>query len=240
MVALSPACCRELGIGLNAEDRQKTYIEVSGRKGLGVKADDLIDKLLEKSMEEVTQRQKDLSEEKRKEIAEMIAVGALRYFMLKYTRNSVIAFDFEEALSFEGETGPYLQYSVVRSNNIFRKLASEQSDEWKNQWISIQSKLWDSPLTRDLLEDHEIWSLLTSVAQIDQVIAQSIDSLEVAGVAKHAFSLAQQLNLFYHKHHIISESNPETQVFYLTVVDTARRGLLVLFDLLGIEVPERM
>lgn len=240
MVALSPACCSELGIDLSAEDRLRSYVEVSGRKGLGVKADDLIDKLVENSLNEVNQRQNDLSESKRKEIARQIAVGALRYFMLKYTRNSVIAFDFSEALSFEGETGPYLQYSVVRSNNIFRKIAGSQPDSWKKGWRDTQEILWQSEFVDELLEDNDIWSLVTSVARIEEVVAQSISTLEIAGVAKHAFTLAQQLNLFYHKHHILSETDAEKQAFYLTVVDTARLGLLKLFHLLGIEVPERM
>ena len=129
MVALSPACCSELGIKLSEEDRKKPYVEVSGRKGLGVKADDLINKLFEKSLEEVNARGKDFTLKQQKEIAQKVSIGALRYFLLKYTRNSVIAFDFAEVLSFEGETGPYLQYSVVRAHSIFRKLEADDS-EW--------------------------------------------------------------------------------------------------------------
>jgi arginyl-tRNA synthetase len=128
IVALSPRCCAELGLELSDEERSKPYVEVSGRKGLGVKADDLINVLIEQSLEEVNSRQQDLPLEKRKEIAHKVAIGALRYFLLKYSRNSVIAFDFAEALSFEGETGPYLQYSIVRVSNIFRKMDADDSD----------------------------------------------------------------------------------------------------------------
>jgi len=240
MVALSPACCRELAIDLSPEDRKRSYVEVSGRKGLGVKADDLIDKLVENSLQEVNRRQENLSRQEREEIARQIAVGALRYFMLKYTRNSIIAFDFKEALSFEGETGPYLQYSVVRSNNIFRKINPSRSTVWEEEWREAQERLWSSDTVRELLEDSDIWSLIMMVARIDDAVIQAVESLEIAGVAKHAFTLAQQLNLFYHKHHILSETDPDKQAFFLTIVDTARKGLLVLFDLLGIEVPERM
>src|SRR5215472_11655196 len=123
MVALSPRCCAELGIPLSEEDRRRPYVEVSGRKGLGVKADDLMDKLIEKALEEVSSRHAAEPEESNRRAATVIAVGALRYFMLKYTRNSVIAFDLGEALSFEGETGPYVQYAAVRARNILRKLA---------------------------------------------------------------------------------------------------------------------
>src|SRR4030095_7393786 len=122
MVALSPAACEELGIKLSDEDRKKPYIEMSGRKGLGVKADDLINRLEADALEEVKVRHPELAEADQRETAHAIAVGALRYFLLKFTRNSVIAFDFKEALSFEGETGPYCQYAAVRANSIFRKL----------------------------------------------------------------------------------------------------------------------
>ena len=125
MVALSPSACAELGIELSDEDRAKPYIEMSGRKGLGVKADDLIDRLEADALREVEARHPDLTAEEKAATAHEIAVGALRYFLLKFTRNSVIAFDFKEALSFEGETGPYCQYAAVRANSIFRKLDRE-------------------------------------------------------------------------------------------------------------------
>ena len=94
---------------------------MSGRKGFGVKADDLIDRLIAAAKKEVDPRHPELREHERLEIATQIAIGALRYFMLKFTKTTVIAFDFKEALSFEGETGPYAQYAVVRATNIFRK-----------------------------------------------------------------------------------------------------------------------
>ena len=122
MVALSPSACVEMGIELSEEDKKRPYVEVSGRKGLGVKADDLIDKLIKRPLEEVFSRHAEEPEEARRDAATQIAIGALRYFMLKYTRNSVIAFDLGEALSFEGETGPYVQYAAVRARNILRKL----------------------------------------------------------------------------------------------------------------------
>ena len=145
MVALSPRCCEELGIQLSEEDRKKPYVEVSGRRGLGVKADDLIDTLLEKSIQEVKSRHPELAESELQPIASSIAISALRYFLLKYTRNSVIAFDFKEALSFEGETGPYAQYAVVRANNIFRKVLED--DPAYNE-TSVQSFVEDYCLRR--------------------------------------------------------------------------------------------
>ena len=240
MVALSPRCSEELGIELSPEDRSRPYVEVSGRKGLGVKADDLHDRLIEKSLVEVTRRQADLPPARRRDIAQKIAVGALRYFMLKYTRTSVIAFDFDEALSFEGETGPYLQYSVVRSNNIFRKLG-ERGDPWQaDEWARLRETLPHSIDVAECLRDDSIWSLLRDIAKIEDAVRQAVDSLELSGAAKHAFTIAQQFNLFYHSHHILSEENELKKAFYLQVTDAARLALLRLLDLLGLEVPERM
>lgn len=233
MVALSPACCEQLGLELSEEDRLRPYVEVSGRKGLGVKADDLLNTLAEQSYAEVAERQPELEENEKRKIAGQIAVGALRYFLLKYTRNSVIAFDFKEALSFEGETGPYLQYSVVRANNIFRKLQDRGGSFEPNV-------AWNESATEEVLADHEIWELILTMARMDEARHQAIDSLEVAGVAKHAFSLAQQFNFFYHRHHILSEENDIRRNLYLTIADSSRLALLKLLDWLGIEVPERM
>ena len=238
MVALSPACCADLGIELSEEDRKRPYVEVSGRKGLGVKADDLIDKLIEKSLDEVHTRQPDLPAERRQAIAKDIAVGALRYFLLKYTRNSVIAFDFAEALSFEGETGPYLQYSVVRANNIFRKMGERETGEgWECEARRLAA---DSEHLESMLSDNEIWALLMLIARVEDAINQSVGTLEVSYIAKHTFTVAQQFNLFYHRYHILSEEDPTRRSFYLAIADVARLGLLKSMSLLGIGVPERM
>jgi len=240
MVALSPACCTELGIQLSEEDRNRPYVEVSGRKGLGVKADDLVSKLFEKSLEEVNGRQPEMPPEKREEIARRIAIGALRYFLLKYTRNSVIAFDFSEALSFEGETGPYLQYSVVRANNIFRKLESRDAAS-PADWSSEIARLAESEdLLHSFTADDETWSLLMLIARIDDLIGQSVTTMEVSNLAKHSFTVAQQFNLFYHRHHILSEPDCSRKAYYLAVADISRLGLLKMLDTLGIEVPDKM
>ena len=240
MVALSPRCCHDLGIPLSDEDKMKSYVEVSGRKGLGVKADDLINTLIEKALKEVNNRENGLSGEKRREVAEQIAVGALRYFMLKYTRNAVISFDLNEALSFEGETGPYLQYSVVRSNNIFRKLQERDTDWNGPQWVERRKRLLGSDQLAEFLEDNESWGLILDVARVEEAVQQAVDTLEISTVARHAFTLAQQFNLFYHKHHILSEEDEIRKTFYLTVADAARKGLTRIVNLLGIDVPERM
>ncbi|HET9834539.1 MAG TPA: arginine--tRNA ligase, partial [Vicinamibacterales bacterium] len=130
MVALSHATAKELGYQVAGDDAQKPFVEVSGRKGLGVKIDDLLDLLIAKATQEVAKRNPELSAAEQARTTSQIAVAAIRYFMLKFSRGKLIVFDIEEALSFEGETGPYLQYAVVRANNIFNKLREREGQSF--------------------------------------------------------------------------------------------------------------
>jgi arginyl-tRNA synthetase len=243
MVALSPAACAELSIELSGEDAARPYIEMSGRKGLGVKADDLISRLESDALREVETRHPELSIAEQKETAHQIAVGALRYFLLKFTRNSVIAFDFNEALSFEGETGPYCQYAAVRANSIFRKLDKELV---AGAILFIQDATSTTDAGKKISEvfadeaGTEIWSLIMLAEQLDQVIAQAAASAEPANLAKFTFALARAFNLFYHRHRIISEEDETKRAVLIAVADITRRRLTAALATLGIDVPERM
>jgi len=234
MVALTPRCALELGYDVAEEDRGRSYIEVSGRKGFGVKADDLIDKLIAATRAEVDARQTGRDETERQRIAEQIAIGALRYFMLKFTRNSVIAFDFKDALSFEGETGPYIQYAVVRARNIFRKGATTpeavlQVFEGADAGAFLHGEAGE-----------DIWSLWLRAGRRSLVLEQCIATSEPAYLAKHAFQLAQDFNNFYHKHHILTEEDPERRMFLLATASVALQELITVLGMLGIESPEAM
>ena len=235
MVALTPRCAVELGYEVSTEDLERPYIEVSGRKGFGVKADDLIDKLIAAARAEVDARQTGSDETERQRIAEQIAIGALRYFMLKFTRNSVIAFDFKDALSFEGETGPYIQYAVVRAKNIFRKAGTTAEAEL--------AKLEELAGIDGYLEDEaaeDIWTLWLMAARRTLVLEQCITTSEPAYLAKHAFQLAQEFNNFYHKHHILTEEDPARKTFLFATAAVALRELVLALGWLGIESPEAM
>ncbi|MBV9770850.1 MAG: arginine--tRNA ligase [Bryobacterales bacterium] len=234
MVALTPGTCAELGIELSEEDKKRAYVEVSGRKGLGVKADDLIDKLIEKALEEVESRHPEEPEAERLEVAKHIAVGALRYFMLKFTRNSVIAFDLREALSFEGDTGPYVQYTAVRAANILRKL--EERGETVPEFAR---ELDQAALARQLVSE-DFWQLLLIASKSDSAIERAIASGEPAHVAKYAFQLAQAFNNFYHGTQVLSEENREKRIFLLWMTDYLHRQLVRTLAVLGISVPEYM
>ena len=232
MVALTPRCAAELGYELSAEDKTRAYIEVSGRKGFGVKADDLIDTLIASAKKEVDARHERLSDAERLTVATQIAVGALRYFMLKFTKSSVIAFDFKETLSFEGETGPYAQYAVVRAANIFRKGGMEP-DQFSAAGVDFARYLTGE--TGD-----ELWELWLAASKTSHVINQCIATTEPAYLAKHAFQLAQLFNYFYHRHPILTEPDEGRKKFLLATVAVVRRELMRALAVMGITVPPVM
>ncbi len=231
MVALTPRCAAELGYELSEDEKARSYIEVSGRRGFGVKADDLIDVLIASAKREVDARHAQLPDSERQRIAEQIAIGALRYFMLKYTKQSVIAFDFKDALSFEGETGPYAQYAVVRATNIFRKGGLDPES------FSPQNIEFEKFLEPDA---NDVWELWLAASKTAFVIDQCIATTEPAYLAKHVFQLAQLFNTFYHRYPILTESDEERKKFLLATTAVVRRELIRALEVMGISVPPIM
>jgi arginyl-tRNA synthetase len=243
MVALSPAACEELGIELSDEDRARPYIEMSGRKGLGVKADDLINQLEAGALTEVEKRNPDLSSDEKKVTAHEVAVAALRYFLLKFTRNTVIAFDFKEALSFEGETGPYCQYAAVRTNSIFRKLGGETVVAADALMEAVASDDGLQARVAEVLSGDagtEIWSLVMLTQQLEDVITQCRNSAEPANLAKYTFSLARAFSRFYHDHRILTEPDEVRRAVLIAVTKVVKNQLTTALAILGINVPDQM
>jgi arginyl-tRNA synthetase len=238
MVALTPRCAAELGYELSEDEKARSYIEVSGRKGFGVKADDLLDALIASANKEVDSRHAELPAAERRNIAEQIAIGALRYFMLKYTKPSVIAFDFKEALSFEGETGPYAQYAVVRATNIFRKGGFDAETLAGNvaSYVSTESlqRFLSGP------DADELWELWLAASKTAYVVDQSIATTEPAYLARHVFQLAQLFNTFYHRYPILSEEDEPRKKFLLATAAVVRRELIRALAVMGITVPPVM
>jgi arginyl-tRNA synthetase len=233
IVALTPRCAAEMGYKLSPDDAKKPYVEVSGRKGFGVKADDLIDRLEAAALAEVQQRHAEMSAEEQKRIAHGIAVGALRFFLLKFTRNAIIAFDFKDALSFEGETGPYCQYAVVRIRGIRRKGVEAGAAREAVTPETAQKLLAGA-------EGNGLWEVLLAVGSLDYSVDAAIVAQEPAFAAKYAFQLAQAFNNFYHKHHILSEANEQKRAFLLGLTELVETQLVRALDLMGIEAPEKM
>jgi arginyl-tRNA synthetase len=238
MVALTPRCAAELGYQLSDEDKARSWIEVSGRKGFGVKADDLLDALITSARQEVDARHPELSETERAGIATQIAIGALRYFMLKFTKPSVIAFDFKDALSFEGDTGPYAQYAVVRASNIFRKGGFDPESFCRDSASRVSTEDFAQYLAGE--SGNDIWELWLSAAKTSYIVSQCIATTEPAYLAKHAFQLAQLFNTFYHRYPILSEADEGRKKFLLATAAVVRRGLIRILAAMGITVPPVM
>ena len=233
MVAMTPRCAIDLGYTLSDEDKQRPFIEVSGRKGYGVKADDLLDKLTAAAQAEVDTRHPELTDAERTGIAVQIAVGALRYFMLRFTRNTVIAFDFKDALSFEGETGPYVQYAIVRAANIFRKAGTTEEAA-----LAAVAELDLSALASD--DGTSLWETWLLASRLTALIEQAIATAEPAYLARYAFQLAQQFNNFYHRHHVLNEQDANRRALLLATAAVARREMVRALGYLGIESPPVM
>jgi len=246
MVALTPRCAAELGYQLSEEEKARSWIEVSGRKGFGVKADDLLDALIASARKEVDARHPELSEPERADIATQLAIGALRYFMLKFTKPSVIAFDFKDALSFEGDTGPYAQYAVVRASNIFRKGGFDPETFCSDRAAGAGGDAASRVSTEDFatfLNDSsgdDIWELWLAAAKTSYVVGQCIATTESAYLAKHAFQLAQLFNTFYHRYPILSEADEGRKKFLLATAAVVRRELIRALAVMGISVPPVM
>ena len=233
MVALTPGTAKELGMEISDEDAKRAYVEMSGRKGFGVKADDLLDELERKATEAV-QRNLDESEAAdAKEIGRQVAVAALRYFMLRFGRNKVIAFDFAEALKFEGDSGPYLQYSTVRVQNIFRKMRERGVDPM------LEEDAVDNLTLHQGLTD-EMWELVRLSAELPAAIRRGVDSLEMSVITQYLLDLAQKFNSFYHKYPILNEKDDMERQRRAVCAEVFRKTMVAALELLGIPVPDRM
>ncbi len=238
MVALSHQTARQLGYSSEAEEAGKPFVEVSGRKGLGVKADDLIDALVAKAEGEVARRNPVLTQAEVRRTAEMIAVAAVRYFLVKFSRGKVIAFDIDEALNFEGESGPYLQYAVVRANNIFQKLHSRDLLDEAAVLAGLEGAATDELASS--VDDHGLWALVLEASRLDEVALQAVRTLEFSGIAKWAFGLAQLFNAYYHRYPVLNEERSDVKLWRAAGVAYFRDQLTRALDLMGIEIPVRM
>jgi arginyl-tRNA synthetase len=233
-VGLTARTAEELGYVLSDEDKAKNFIEVSGRKGFGVKADDLIDRMIGAAKSEVDSRHPELDEDERAAIAKAIGVGALRFFLLRFTRNTIIAFDYQDALAFDGETGPYAQYAAVRAANIFRKAGVSAEDA-----LSAVAGL-DLAAMLEGEEGTSMWEVWLTASRLSLVLEQGIAAAEPAILTRYAFLLAQQFNNFYHRHHILTETDEARKLLLLATAAVARRELVRVLGWLGIVVPSAM
>ncbi len=239
MVALSNPTARALGyLTADAPDDKRGWVDVSGRKGQGVKADDLIDMLISRAEGEVAKRNPEFNAIEHRRIAEMIAVSAVRYFMVKYSRTKIIAFDIDEALAFEGESGPYLQYAVVRAQNIFAKL--RERDGLDEAAVFDRLRAVSAAELSGEGGSHDLWALILEASRLDEIVEQVVRTLEFSVLAKYAFGLAQMFNGFYHRYPILNEESAGARLWRAAGVAYFREQLTRALDLMGIAVPPRM
>lgn len=232
MVTLSAATAAQMGYLDGEDDETTSGLEMSGRKGIGVKADDLIDQLEAKSRHEISSRDRDLPTEDLDRLAREIAIAALRFFMVKATTNRIIAFDMDEALNFEGDSGPYLQYSAVRARNIQRRLvdAGMDSEVDADTVAHLPADLWAD----------DLWDLVLTVALIPQKTELAGRTLELSILARHALELAQKFHAVYHRHPIMQEEDESLRQTRLAATIIFLSGLGAMSRLLGIPLPDRM
>lgn len=236
MVALSHSTARTLGHD-TSDAADRPFVEVSGRKGLGVKADDLVDRVTDAASTEVRTRNPEFNEREVDRIATMIGVAAVRYFMIKFSRGKVIAFDIDEALSFEGESGPYLQYAAVRAGNILQKLKSQDGVD-EHAIVEGLSRVTSAAL--DDPEGTDLWALVLEASRLDEIADQAVRTLELSALAKYAFGLAQIFNAFYHRYPVIKEPDANARAWRAAAVVYFRCQLAHALELMGCDVPPRM
>jgi len=239
MVALTPRSALALvpGLALSEEEAAKPFIEMAGRRGIGVKADDLLDALAARAGGEVSARRSDVPHETVEAIAGRIAVGALRYYMLRYTKNRVVAFDLDDALSFEGETGPYLQYATVRSRNIFRKLEEREGFDRSRTASVVERCRFASLDAGDALEH---WQIVREIARLPEIVEQAVASLELSVLARYAFAVSQRFSTFYHRYPVLHETDPARRDLRIALNEIYLRFMETSLGLMGVPIPEWM
>jgi arginyl-tRNA synthetase len=157
--------------------------------------------------------------------------------MIKFATNKVIAFDFSEALAFEGDTGPYLQYAMVRANKIVQKLGVEDDLGALRPPKEALTGGWES-LGKE--EADELWSLAFTGTGLPLVAGEVVRSEEPALLARFAFQLAQKFNAFYHRYPILRESDATKRALRLFVVQVFRKQMTAALELMGVPIPARM
>ena len=199
---------------------QKEFAHMSGRKGVFVNADYVLDILHRKALEEIKKRRNNTEETSLRTSAEDIAISALRYNLIKQDLDKMIIFDITESLSLEGDTGPYLQYAYARSRRILEKS--------KVGLLKINFEL--------LSEDSEI-SFLMEIIKFDMIIEDATKNLNPKVLARYAYRLAVKFNFFYEKVPVLREPNIEKVMLRLALVKSFEITMRNVFEILGIAAP---
>lgn len=203
--------------------------KMKSREGTVVDADELIATMIDdarKTSDELG-KFKDMSEEERREIARVVGLGALKYFILKVDARKNMLFNPEESIDFNGNTGPFIQYTYARIRSIMRKAAAEG--------MALPAQLaTDAPLN-----DKEI-ALIQKMNDFGAVIEQAATDYSPSGIANYCYELTKDFNQFYHDYSILNADTQEEKLTRLVLANNVAKIIKNGMQLLGIEVPERM
>ena len=203
--------------------------KMKSREGTVVDADELVAEMIydaKKTSEELG-KFSDMTEEERDEIARIVGLGALKYFILKVDARKNMLFNPEESIDFNGNTGPFIQYTYARIRSIMRKAAEQQ--------IAIPETL-DGGMT---LNDKEV-ELIQKMSEYGAAVAQAGKDYSPSGIANYCYELTKQFNQFYHDYSILREEDPQKVLVRLVLAKNVAKTIKNGMALLGIEVPERM
>lgn len=216
VVTLSTKTAQALGLML--EEQKKSYA-MSGRRGIGVKITDLQALLVTK-----IHKEREGKEQKDGGLAlSKIANSAIKYFMLKYHSSTEVVFDFDQALTIYGTTGPYLQYTHARAFSILEK-TKELKEFADEKYV---------PNTEELI-------LIKNLLEWPDILKEAEENFEPSGIATFSFKLAQSFNAFYEKHQVSNADTEREKMFRVTLVTRFKLVFEDVLDILGIEAPERM
>ncbi|MDQ4050628.1 MAG: arginine--tRNA ligase [Thermoproteota archaeon] len=222
-VTLSSNTAKEFGIDIG----ERHFMHMSGRKGIYINADYVLDALQSKAYEEVKNRNPAFSNQQLHEIAEEISISAIRYNMIKQDFDKIITFDIEESLSLEGDTGPYLQYAYARSQRILEKSEQDSIPESTNSAFD------------QLTHEPEI-ALIKEIAKLELVVENVAKSLSLKSIARYAYNLAMTFNLFYEKVPVLREQDNEVRMARLGLVRAFGITMKNTLEVLGITALDRM
>jgi arginyl-tRNA synthetase len=218
-VTLSPETAKILGIDIG----DKKFMHMSGRKGFYVNADYVLDLLHAKAYDAAKKRNPDLSLQSLNEIAEEIAVSAIRYNLIKQDLDKLITFDIKESLSLEGDTGPYLQYAYARSQRILEKAPQ----------LSFQTEY-------ELLSGEQELDLVKAISKFDIVLEESARMLDPKLLARYAYRLATIFNLFYEKVPVLKEKDKDLMYSRLALVKAFGVSIKNVLNMIGVTPLNKM
>ena len=197
--------------------------KMKSREGTVVDADDLIDAMIESAAETGADRFKDMTPDEKAEIARMVGLGALKYFLLKVDPRRNMLFNPQESIDFNGNTGPFIQYTYARIRSVLRKA----------EGFDPKAAPQGTPNEKEAV-------LIRKIDDFRNVVADAGKNLSPALVANYAYDLAKEYNQFYHDYSILKEEDSNVRNRRLLISYTVARTLRAAMSLLGIEMPERM